>query len=73
MHDVTKVAAWLKEASLPQLRVAGELAGWRVSRQSLLLLDILEVDSQLLALLVEMAAFQAQRFGGLRNVPVVAL
>ena len=40
--------------------------------KSLPLFKILQVDSQLLALLVEVAPFESERFGGLRNVPVVA-
>jgi hypothetical protein len=36
-------------------------------------IEVLQVDSQLLALLVEMAALQAQCAGGLRDVAVVAV
>ena len=37
------------------------------------LFKILEVDSQVLALLVEMASLEAERFGRLRDVPAVEL
>src|SRR5262249_13679047 len=42
-------------------------------REGLLFPNLSEIDPQLLALLVKMAALQTQRFGGVGDVMVVAL